>query len=157
MGRLPVGKTGEKHAIGYLWPHHRSMARDFVAGYTPTEVAERFGFTKAQITRIQQSPLFVAEMARLEAQAEHVSVDVHNDIREMAARAVEILDENLHREDVKRGLKTKTAFDVLDRAGYGKKDDPQKHVHLHAHAVKKIAEMDKDELYEEIIDLVEEE
>ena len=157
MGRHPTGITGEKYGIGHLWPHHRTMARDLVAGFTPNEVALRFGFTNAQITRIMQSPLFIAEMNRLEAQAEILAVDVHEDLRQMSARAVEIMDENLHMEEIDRGLKTKTAFEVLDRAGYGKKEDPQKHLHLHAHEVRKVEEMSKEDLYEEVIDLVEEE
>ncbi len=157
MGRIPTGKSGEAHGIGYLWPHHRAMARDLIAGFTPGEVADKSGFTAAQITRICQSPLFIAELNRLAAQAEDTAVDVHEDFRRMSTRAAEILDENLHGEGISRGLKTKTAFDVLDRAGYAKRDKPQLHLHAHAHEVRKVAEMDKDELYEEIIDLVEEE
>jgi hypothetical protein len=157
MGRIPTGKSGASNGIGYLWPHHRSMARDLIAGFTPGEVADKSGFTAAQITRITQSPLFIAELNRLAAQAEDTAVDVHEDFRRMSTRAAEILDENLHGEEISRGLKTKTAFDVLDRAGYGKKEKPSLHLHAHAHEVRKVHDMDTEELYEEIIDLVEEE
>ena len=143
--------------VGYLWPHHRSMARNLVAGMTPGEVAVISGFTPAQISRIIQSPLFMAEIARLEAQAEHQAVDVRNDLQVMAVRAIEVMDENLHSDEIDRGLKTKTAFDVLDRAGYAKQEKPQLHLHAHAHEVRRVEEMDKAELYEEIIDLAEEE
>ena len=158
MGRLPEPGKPEL-AVGYMWPHHRAMARDFVAGFRPNEIALKYGFSAPQITRISQSPLFQAEVNRLEAQAENRAVDVHEDLKHMSVRAAEILDENLQMSDefIKRSLKTKTAFDVLDRAGYAKQETPQKHLHLHAHEVKQVNEMGKDELYDEIIDLVEEE
>jgi len=157
MGRIPTGISGEKYGIKYLWPHHRAMARDLVAGHTPGEVADKTGFTPAQITRIMQSPLFIAEMNMLEAGASVRAVDVHEDLREMSKKAVEVLDENLNSETISAGLKTKTAFDVLDRAGYGKKETPQQHLHLHAHEVRKVEEMSPEELYEDIIEMAEEE
>lgn len=145
--------------ISQLWPHHRSMARMFVEGMQPGEVAEATGFTPGQITRILHSPLFEAELARLESQAEGESMSVVADLKRMSARAVEILDENLHSEDdnlVSRQLKTKTAFDILDRTGHGKRTDPQKHLHLHAHAHQKVQEMEQVELYEAVEDMLNE-
>ena len=128
-----------------------------MAGTTPLQLAEIFGFTPGHISRILQSPLFEAEVARLEAQADMDAVDIGGDLRRMAARCLEILDENLHKNNgISRELQTKTAFDVLDRAGFGKKEQPAKHLHLHAHEVRKVEEMSKEELYEDIIDLINE-
>jgi len=131
----------------------------FLEGMQPGEVALVTGFTPGQITRILHSPLFEAELARLESQAEIEVVTVGNDLKRMAGRAIEILDENLHAEDsteISRELKTKTAFDVLDRSGHGKKVDAQRHLHLHAHAHKKVQEMEQVELYETVEDLLQE-
>lgn len=128
----------------------------FVEGYQPSEIALATGFTPGQMTRILHSPLFQAELLRLESQADDVAVNVGRDLKRMAERAVEILDENLHSEDLSRELKTKTAFDVLDRAGYGKKNDPQRHLHLHAHAHRKVKEMEQVELYEAVEDMLNE-
>ena len=122
--------------ISQLWPHHRSMARMFVEGLQPGEIAAITGFSPGQITRILHSPLFEAELARLESQAEIESQSVTGDLKRMAARAVEVLDENLQAENITRELKTKTAFDVLDRAGHGKKMEIQRHLHAHAHVHK---------------------
>ena len=145
--------------ISQLWPHHRSMARMFLEGMQPGEVALVTGFSPGQITRILHSPLFEAELARLEGQAEIEVVSVGNELKRMAVRAIEILDENLHSQDetgVSRELKTKTAFDVLDRSGHSKKIDPQRHLHLHAHAHKKVKEMEQVELYEAVEDMLNE-
>ena len=145
--------------ISQLWPHHRSMARMFLEGMQPIEVSRVTGFSPCQITRILHSPLFEAELARLEGQAEMVAVSVNSDLKRMSERAVEILDENLNSRDavvVSRELKTKTAFDVLDRSGYGRKIDPQRHLHLHAHAHQKVKEMGQVELYEAVEDMLNE-
>lgn len=142
--------------IGQLWPHHRSMARMFLEGLQPGEVALVTGFSPGQITRILHSPLFQAELMRLECQADDVAVNVGSDLKRMAVKAVEILDENLHSQNLDRVLKTKTAFDVLDRSGYGKRQDPQRHLHLHAHAHQKVKEMEQVELYEAVEDMINE-
>ena len=115
--------------ISQLWPHHRSMARMFVEGMQPGEVAVATGFTPGQITRILRSPLFEAELARLECQAEGESMSVVAELKKMAGRAIEVLDENLQAANISRELKTKTAFDILDRSGHTKRVDPQRHLH----------------------------
>ena len=135
------------------------MARMFLEGMRPSEVATATGMTEGQITRILHSPLFEAELARLEGQAEIEAVSVGNELKRMATRAIEILDENLQAEDkdsVSRELKTKTAFDVLDRSGHSKRIDPQRHLHLHAHAHQKVGEMEQVELYEAVEDMLQE-
>lgn len=142
--------------ISQLWPHHRSMARMFLEGMQPGEVALATGFSAGQVTRILHSPLFEAELARLECQAEQETVTVAGELKRMAGRAVEILDENLQAENISRELKTKSAFDVLDRSGHSKRIDPQRHLHLHAHAHKKVREMEQVELYETVEDLLNE-
>jgi len=142
--------------ISQLWPHHRSMARMFLEGLQPGEVALITGFSPGQVTRILHSPLFEAELARLESQAEIETIAVGSELKRMARRAIEVLDENLHAENVSRELKTKTAFDVLDRSGHVKKLDPQRHLHLHAHAHKKVQEMEHTELYDAVEDMLNE-
>ena len=128
----------------------------FLEGMQPGEVALVTGFSAGQVTRILRSPLFEAELARLEAQAEIETVSVGNELKRMASRAIEVLDENLEAENISRELKTKTAFDVLDRSGHSKRIDPQRHLHLHAHAHKKVGEMEQVELYETVEDLINE-
>ena len=142
--------------ISQLWPHHRSMARMFLEGMRPGEIAIVTGFSPGQITRILHSPLFEAELARLEGQAEIELVNVGNELKRMASLAIEVLDENLQAENVSRELKTKTAFDVLDRSGHTKRLDPQRHLHLHAHAHQKVREMGQVELYEAVEDMLNE-
>lgn len=118
MGRPSEGKSP---VIRYLWPHHRSLARAVVAGLKPMELSQIYGFTPSHITRIINSPAFLAEVARLEEDADDKATDVRADIKKMARRAVEVLDEQLNRPGVPEQTRQRAAFDVLDRAGFGAK------------------------------------
>ena len=153
MGRH---ERGLSQHITQLRPWHRNMARQVVAGARPGELAEMYGYTPAMITRIINSPLFKAEVARMEQRNEDIAVDVNADLKNMAPRAAEVLDLELGDDDVaklslqERHLRVKTAFGVLDRAGYGRKDQP---VHLHKHEHLHVKEMSDEELYRDVIDM----
>jgi len=150
MGLIPEGKSP---TIGYLRPHHRAIARAMVAGATEVECCQMFDFSPAQMTIITNSPLFLAELGRLEAQADEIAVDVNKDIQEMAVRAAEVLSAELDRESSGLGdrrLKTTVALGVLDRAGHSKKDQP---IHLHKHAHIHTESMSDEELYRDVLEL----
>lgn len=151
MGAHSKGLTP---TIGQLWPHHRYMARLFADGCQPKEVCTITGFSPGQVTRILRSPLFQVEVERLMAQADSVAVDVVGDLKRMVGKALEVLDANLQANDVAREFKTKTAFGVLSE--YGKHVVPQKHLHAHIHAHKKVQEMESGEVYEAIEDMLNE-
>lgn len=153
MGMVPQGKTP---TIKHLWPHHRSMARELVfGGLTPGQLAERFNFTPGQITRITNSPMFQLEVARLESELEQeMDVDVREELQRMAIRAVEILDENMHKKGVDEKVKTRTAMDVLDRAGYGKKTSTTVGGDVYNTQIN-VNELSDGELRDEVIELIE--
>lgn len=156
MGRFSVAEPANK--INYLHPHHRSMARMVVKrGLRNKELAAMYDFTPGQISAIINSPLFRVEVARMEALAEEQSVDVVRDLKSMQGRSMEVIAEDLHGKD--RRLRSNTAFEVLDRTGHPKGAPEQKHQHqhLHAHAVKTLDKMDKRQVYEEVMNLIEEE
>ena len=152
MGRRNEGKSPK---ITQLWPHHRNMARMFAQGMEPGEVAAATGFSGSQISKILGSPLFQVELSRITAMVEYEGVKVSREIKQLAKRATEVLAENLYGAEIDRKLKTASAFDILDRAGYGKKIEvkPQKHAHLHLH--KQVKEMDQRELLGEVMDMIE--
>jgi len=121
MGNLP--HTDRKIKLQALRPHHRSMARNQVAyGLRTKELAERYGMLEPQISIIVNSPLYQAELKRLESFADEMSVDVGGELDTLAKRAVEVIAEQLHEND-KSAQRTKAAFSVLDRTGHHKKDE----------------------------------
>jgi len=155
MGRLMEGKTAlNVGKIAQVRPWHRAMARAVVAGQRPTEIAESFGYTQEHISRIMGSPLFQAEVARIESQADAETVSIRQDLQLMSLRAVEVLDEALETtvsDWQDRAKRIDAAFGVLDRAGYGKKEQPQEHKHLHLHA--EVKAMSDEELLKDVLDL----
>lgn len=142
MGRHAEGKSP---IITQLRPHHKSMARMMVAeGAKPMELARIFGMSPSQITVITNSPLFIQELNRLEALAEVEAVDVRAELALRHGLSIQRIDEGLCQEDVNKAVGI--GFEVLDRTGYGKTSEPQKHLHLHAH--KEVKDMEEEELME---------
>jgi len=151
MGRIAEGLTP---TLKQLRPWHTSMARMMVArGMRPGELAQVFGMSPTQITIITQSPLFILERERLEAQADYEAIDVRNELEMRQGLAIDAIDEALVGGDLKQ--KVGVAFEILDRTGFGKKAEVQKHAHLHLH--REIKEMSDEDLAKEALDLLERE
>jgi len=157
MGRFPIQEQRTVD-IHYLHPHHRSMARALVGGgLQPGELGVMFGFSPSQVSVIINSPLFKAEVARIEALAEYNVVDARAELDMLKGRSIEVLAEDLHSKDDR--LRHASAIDVLDRTGHPKGAPMQKHKHVHGHLhaeLEKVGKMDQRELYETVMGLVEE-
>ena len=125
-------------------------------GLRPKDISKRFGLSPSQVSIIINSPLFQAELARLEGEAEIQAVDVAKELRMLQPRALEILAEDLYNPNGDRKHKSHMALEVLDRTGYGKTTAPQEHRHLHLHAHQEVEKMDTREIYKEVIEMVEE-
>lgn len=141
------------------------MARALVAGgLTPKQLALSFGFTFGHVSRILQTPLFEAEVDRLERQAEMEGIDIRQDLANMGERSLEVLDEDIHMtgtddqpmEIRERYLRNKSARDILDRIGLRKESNVPTTLHLHKHDHTTVESMSKDELRDEVMDLVKE-
>lgn len=108
-----------------LKPHHRGMARAQVAfGMKVGQLADKYDMTPQQITNITRSPLYVAEVARLEAGADGEVAKLEEELKALAVRAVEIVAEDLMKKDATEH-RTRVAFSILDRTGYSKNIVPQ--------------------------------
>lgn len=107
-----------------LKPHHRGMARAQVAfGLKVKELADKFGMSAQQVTNITRSPLYRAEVARIEVGADNRASKLDEELKALAERAVEIIAEDLVQNE-RTQHRTSVAFNVLDRTGYAKKNDP---------------------------------
>ena len=150
MGQLA---TGLSPPIKQLRPWHRSMARHVALGQRPSDLCRHYDYTPGQISRIIQSPLFVAEVERLQSGMEEETCDVRKELQSMLPRSLEVIEEGLFSTDSKR--KDLAAFEILDRTGFGKHQAVQKHLHLHAH--KEVKELPDDELEAAVLSLLDEE
>jgi hypothetical protein len=142
---------------GYLWPHHRKMIRLVVCGCTPSEIKSLTGFSGGAITRILASPHFQAEVERLMEISEEIAVDIKEDLKQLAAPAIEVLTEDVNMEvnnRFERKLRQDAAKDILDRAGF-RKNSPintgGNHLHLHEAEAKEMSDKD---LQDDVMDLV---
>lgn len=102
------------------------MARLVAQGLRPGDIAERFGMLPSTVSIIINSPLFRAEVSRLEEQLELSALDAARELQELVPRAVEIIAQDLYASagaGISRKEQRSTAFEILDRTGYAKKQD----------------------------------
>lgn len=157
MGRNQEHKS--PIAFTQIRPHHRSLARAVVSGLSPSQLALTFGFTEPHISRILQTPLFEAEVARLERNADENACDIREDLRVMRAKSIEVLDEDLNFVPTnlqERVLRNRTAQDILDRTGVRKQDKPISPVGAVSirQTIINIEGMSEKDLREDVMDLI---
>jgi len=171
MGR-PVENLLGRIEIKQLRNHHRSMARDIVAmgEVRNKDLARIYNMYPAQISIIVNSPAFIAELARLEAEVEESICDVREGIRLLVPRAEQVLKEELFKDDgegegkmlslPERKLRLGVALDILDRDAGKKKmgESAAKSLHFHTHKeIHLVGTMSTEELQRDIFKLIEDE
>lgn len=168
MGR-PVEKLPDRIEIKQLRNHHRSMARDIVAmgEVRNKDLARIYNMLPPQISIIVNSPVFIAEVARLEAEVEGNICDVREGIRLLTPRAEQVLKEELYKDDgdgegealslSERKMRLGVAFDVLDRDAGKKKmgESAAKSLHFHSHKeIHLVGGMSTEELQNDVFKLI---
>ena len=165
MGRIPEGTIEEggykSPSIEHLWPHHRSMARLFIEGLQPSEVARVTGFSLGQISRILGSPAFQIELGRLSEMADGNAATAAQIILEHAPTAACILVDDLYQDcdgnDKARASRQTAAKDILDRVGIAKRAEPVNGGKGNTLTQININQMPTKDLFSEIMDMVSEE
>ena len=116
------------------------------------------GFSPGQVSRIMGSPFFQTEVARIEALADEAVGDIRSELRSMSMLATENLEEDLRMPvatNQDRMARQKASTAVLDRAGYGKIDEPGRGGNLNVTQVN-IGSMSTEQLRESVFDLIQE-
>ena len=156
-------RTIDGMRIQQLKNHHRSMARDYVSGgLRNKELAKLYGMSQSQISIIVNSPVFVAECARLEVEMEDEVLNMREEIRLIAPSARNVLVRELIDEphDVNiqgRKLQVDVAKDVLDRSGVHKGTAPIGSLHLHKHDEVHVHDLSDEQLRDNVFDLLNDE
>lgn len=70
MGRIPDEDRTGKQDVKRLAPHHREMARYAIQGMRPKDIANKFGMSPNQVSRVINSEAGRAYIAELELLAE---------------------------------------------------------------------------------------
>ena len=122
-------ETTQAQALQNLAPHHRAMARLAAGGMRAGDLAERFALSSAQVSKILNSPLFISEMMRISEGLEAEHGEAERELRAMTPRAIEIVATDLYASTegpsplITKREQRKLAFEILDRTGFGKKND----------------------------------
>lgn len=167
MGRFqenPDG-SGKSPHIQHLRPHHRSMVRAVALGdFTPMELSQRFAMTPGQVSRIMGSPIFQAEVLRLQEEAEIITLDMAKDLKMMGELALQNLDEDLHIKPETleaRKYRGQVSTDILGMLGLSKTAGNNNTVINKILQVnqtinnnsKEVEEMDEQEIRDELLEL----
>lgn len=146
------------------------MARDIIAmgEIRNKDLARIYNMHPSQVSIIVNSPIFEAELARLEADVEENICDVREDIRLLVPRATQVIKEELYKEDdsidkpmtlAERKMRLGVALDILDRDSGKKKhsESAAKELHFHDHKEIHISSLSTEELQRDVFSLLEEE
>jgi hypothetical protein len=163
MGRFQEGEggTGKTPGIQCLRPWHMSIAQAVALGNArPNEICDLYHMSPSQVSAIMGSPAFQAEVQRLQSEHALVQHDMAADIRLMAKRALEIVDEDMDvnpSEPANRKLRQNAALEVLGIAGIRKVGGTGGRVNfLQYNDNRSVSadEMDEDEVRNELMDLL---
>jgi len=145
MGRQFIPNEDRKDLLQKLKNVHKDMAKDIaIHSLTPTELADQYGYTKLQVSRIMNSPVFQVYVDNLKAELWEKTKDlVMEKLHYLSKEALKILEKCLTSDDIPINSKLKAALEVLDRAGFHQKSDLiEEHKHLHVHSKIDVKNMD---------------
>lgn len=125
MGRIPTLEE-PKAALGLVRPRHREIMRRLVCGQTQREIARELGLNEGRLSIIVNSPLFKAELSKMERDVRQRAVenigDVTTRIAKLQTPALDVLEEIVTDKEKKIPYSTKrnAAMDILELAGVKK-------------------------------------
>ena len=116
MGRHQLPETHKKYQIEQMWDLHHEVCRLALIGMKQVDIATHLGVSPVMVSYTLRSPIVKRQLAQLHAVRDLEAIDVANEIKNLAPKAVEILEDLMNSEN--ENTKFKAATDVLDRAGH---------------------------------------
>jgi len=117
-----------KTYVQKLNPWHRKLARAKLMGnLSITQLARKFNRSRTAVGKVCSSPVFKKYYEMLEGGVEDEVANIRMDLRQMASRAVENLDEDIGMTPTTlehRKVRQMASKDVLDRAGFARTPVP---------------------------------
>lgn len=101
-----------------FWDHHHEIVRRLLLGQKAVDIAHDLGLHPQTVSNVRNSPLVQRQLAVLQQQRTEEAVTIAEQIREIAPKAVQALDDAMSDPDSPWNAKVAAAKDVLDRAGY---------------------------------------
>ncbi len=116
MGRHPSNEPLQ-YQIQQLHDLHHEILRRLVVGQKTQDIARDLNITPVTVTYVKNSEIGKRQLSVMRSAADVSAVDVAGHIKQLAAKAVGILESALELGPTALGMRA--AFDVLDRAGFG--------------------------------------
>lgn len=116
MGRHRLPNTHNKYNIEQMWDIHHEIARLALIGMKQVDIANHLSISPVTVSYVLRSPIVERQMNQLKAVRDLEAIDISKEIKELAPKAIQILDDLMDSE--LPNIKLKAATDILDRAGY---------------------------------------
>lgn len=117
MGRIRRDNT-ERYSLQQTWDIHHEIMRLSLVGMKHRDIAAYLGITAQMVSYTLNSPLVRDKMANMAAARDIEAVDVAKEIRDLAPKALRVLEDVLDSDSCREADKIRAATDILDRAGH---------------------------------------
>jgi hypothetical protein len=116
MGRHRLPNTHNKYNIEQMWDIHHEIARLALIGMKQVDIANHLSISPVTVSYVLNSPIVERQMNQLKAVRDLEAIDISKEIKELAPKAIQVLEDLMDNE--LPNIKLKAATDILDRAGY---------------------------------------
>lgn len=116
MGRHRDDSLHRAYEVEQLWDVHHEIMRLSLIGLKRKDIAAQLGITEQMVGYTLRSSIVERQMDNMRASRDVQAVDISVEIKNLAPKAVEVLEDLLDCE--LPNIRLKAAADVLDRAGY---------------------------------------
>ena len=118
--RVPEGQPRKSWQVTQMWELHNEIARRILLGQKNVVIAKALDCDPQTVSYVRNSPVVQEKIKLMSGAADANAVDVATRIKEMAPKALDVLEKILDNKDEKASiaLQAKIAESVLDRAGH---------------------------------------
>ena len=116
MGRHKLPETHKQYQIEQMWDLHHEVCRLALIGMKQVDIAAHLGVSPVMVSYTLRSPIVRRQMDAMQADRNLEAIDVAQEIKTLAPKAVQVLEEMMNGD--LPNLKLKAATDILDRAGH---------------------------------------
>lgn len=110
---------GGKTQLKTLSDRHHSILRLHLLGYDNRDIAQKLGVSETNVSVVTNSNLGKVQRAMLKAELDNTAMEAAKQIRSLAPKAVQLLEEIMDNQDAPAAVRLSAAKDALDRAGFG--------------------------------------
>lgn len=140
-GDLPLDRPLKEWEPEKLNDHHMMILFMRAAGLPNRRIAEITGRTEGNISIIVNHPYAQFLLTKMVAHAAEQAIDIETKIRAAAPEALNTALDIMRDKTEKGAVRARTAFELLDRAGFGsvQKKEVKKEVTIHTDAATQLA------------------